>query len=46
MPATQRFESRGRFKATPEALWPLLADTRAMNRAVGLPPVEYEVTPR
>src|SRR5436190_15215970 len=46
MPATQRFESRGRFKAPPEALWPLIADTAAMNRAIGLPPIHYEITPR
>jgi adenylate cyclase len=45
MPSVQRFESRGRFKAPPEALWPLLADTPTLNRAIGLPPVEYEFTP-
>ena len=45
MPSVQRFESRGRFKAPPEALWPLLADTPTLNRAIGLPPIEYEVTP-
>src|SRR6185295_14113017 len=45
MPATQHFEARGRFKATPEALWPLLADTPTLNRAIGLPPIEYDVTP-
>ena len=43
MPSVQRFESRGRFKAPPEALWPLLADTPTLNRAIGLPPIEYEV---
>ena len=45
MPAVQRFESRGRFKASPEALWPLVADTPTVNRAIGLPPVEYQFTP-
>ncbi len=45
MPAVQRFESHGRFKATPEALWPLLADTPTLNRALGLPPINYEFTP-
>jgi class 3 adenylate cyclase len=45
MPSVQRFESRGRFKATPEALWPLVADTPTLNRAIGLPPVEYQFTP-
>jgi class 3 adenylate cyclase len=46
MPASRHFESKGRFKATPEALWPLLADTAALNRAIGLPPVDYQITPR
>ena len=45
MPAVRRFESRGRFKATPEALWPLIADTPTLNRALGLPPIEYQFTP-
>jgi class 3 adenylate cyclase len=45
MPSVQRFESRGRFKASPEALWPLLADTPTLNRALGMPPIEYEFTP-
>jgi adenylate cyclase len=45
MAARQRFEVRGTFKATPEALWPLVADTPTLNRAIGLPPIEYEVTP-
>jgi adenylate cyclase len=45
MPSVQRFESRGWFKAPPEALWPLLADTPTLNRAMGMPPIEYEFTP-
>lgn len=39
------FEARGTFRLTPEALWPLVADTSALNRAIGLPPVAYAVTP-
>ena len=45
MAAVRRFESQGRFRAPPEAIWPLLADTPTLNRAIGLPPVEYEFTP-
>ena len=45
MPTVQRYESRGRFKATPESIWPLLADTPTLNRAIGLPPIEYRFTP-
>ena len=40
-----RFESRGHFAASAEALWPLLADTRRLNRAIGLPPIRYTITP-
>jgi class 3 adenylate cyclase len=32
-----RFEARGRFRVPPEKLWPLIADTDALNRAIGLP---------
>lgn len=39
------FEARGTFGVTPEQLWPLVADTPRLNRAIGLPPIEYEVTP-
>ncbi|MCC7370124.1 MAG: adenylate/guanylate cyclase domain-containing protein [Chloroflexi bacterium] len=45
MSGPQRFESRGKFAATPEALWPLVGDTPTLNRAIGLPPIEYELTP-
>ena len=45
MASRVRFERRGRFQASPEALWPLLADTRNLNAALGLPPVEYAITP-
>lgn len=29
------------LKATPEALWPYVANTERLNRAIGLPPVTY-----
>jgi len=29
------------LKATPEALWPYVSNTERLNRAIGLPPVEY-----
>lgn len=45
MASMQRFESRRKFTATPEALWPLVADTPTLNRAIGLPPIEYQLTP-
>lgn len=32
-----RFEARGRFRVSPEQLWPLVSDTHRMNRALGLP---------
>ncbi len=31
--------------APPEALWPFLADTSRLNRAIGLPPVHYTMRP-
>ena len=45
MVASKRYESRGRFRASPDALWPLLADTPKLNHALGLPPIEYTVLP-
>jgi class 3 adenylate cyclase len=39
------FEARDTFRATPEQLWPLIADTPRLNQAAGLPPVEYTITP-
>jgi class 3 adenylate cyclase len=45
MAASRRYESRGQFSASPDALWPLLADTPKLNQALGMPPVEYVVTP-
>ncbi|MBA2448021.1 MAG: hypothetical protein H0V51_08350 [Chloroflexi bacterium] len=42
---TLRYEARGTFRVSPEALWPLISDTARMNRAIGLPPIEYTVTP-
>lgn len=35
-----RFDWRWQLDATPEALWPLIADTNRFNRDTGLPPVE------
>jgi adenylate cyclase len=37
-------ESRERFNVTPEALWPFVADTERLNRALGLLPVHYQAT--
>ncbi len=34
-------EARETFAVAPEALWPLLADTDRLNRAIGLPPVRF-----
>ena len=34
-------ESRERFSVTAEALWPFVADTERLNRALGLLPVRY-----
>jgi class 3 adenylate cyclase len=39
------FEAQGTFKVSPRRLWPLLADTPRLNRAIGLPPIEYDVRP-
>ena len=40
-----RYEARGQFGAPPEVLWPLLADTPTLNRAIGMPPIAYTITP-
>ena len=42
---TLHYEAAGTFRVTPEALWPLVADTARVNRAIGLPPVEYSIKP-
>ncbi|MAG36661.1 MAG: hypothetical protein CL878_10540, partial [Dehalococcoidia bacterium] len=39
------FEGTERLAATPEELWPLVADTPRVNRAGGLPAVHYSATP-
>ena len=41
-----RFETQHEFAFPPEALWPILSKTDWLNRSFGLPPVDYEVTPR
>jgi class 3 adenylate cyclase len=40
-----RFEARARIHARPEQLWPLLADTPKLNRALGMPEVHYTALP-
>lgn len=32
------------FASPPEKLWPLVSNTERLNRAMGLPPVEYQTT--
>jgi len=41
-----RFEATRAIPATPEALWPLVADTERINRATGLPAVRYSPRPQ
>lgn len=41
----ERFESEWLFTATPERVWPLLADTNRLNQVMGLPPVRYTDAP-
>ncbi|MCC6173774.1 MAG: adenylate/guanylate cyclase domain-containing protein [Chloroflexi bacterium] len=41
----RRSESRGRVRASPEALWPFVSDTPRINRAVGAPPIDYTIVP-
>lgn len=41
-----RFEKWVTIAAPPESVWPLVADTERMNRAVGLPPVRYRAEAR
>ena len=38
-----RFEWRWRFGAPPEVVWPVISDTERFNRAVGIPPVKFEM---
>lgn len=40
---TRHFEGSVRVGVAPEQIWPLVADTARLNRAVGLPPVVYQV---
>src|SRR5262249_44826525 len=42
---TLHYEAKGTLRVTPEQLWPLIADTARMNRAIGLPPIEYDIKP-
>ena len=41
-----RFEARGRYAVTPEAMWPYAADTDKLNRVVSFPPMYYRALPR
>lgn len=43
---TLRYEWTWNAKAPPDAVWPLVSDTRRVNRAVGLPEVQLEPHPR
>lgn len=45
LPHAERFESEWLFAATPEAVWPLLADTNRLNQVMGNPPVRYTDAP-
>ena len=42
---TMHFEARGRFRVTPDQLWPLVSDTHRMNRAMGLPAMGFRPEP-
>jgi hypothetical protein len=39
-------EAREQFAVSPEALWPLIAATERLNRALGLLPVHYQTADR
>lgn len=45
-PGAQWFEQRRILAVPPEALWPMVADTERINRAVGFPPIAYTTRPR
>jgi len=40
-----RFEARERFPVKPEELWPLVSDTHRLNRAMGLPFMDFAAEP-
>ncbi|HEY5704811.1 MAG TPA: DUF5939 domain-containing protein [Terrimicrobiaceae bacterium] len=40
-----QFESQYDLPFSPEKIWPALSNTEWLNRALGLPPVNYEFTP-
>jgi hypothetical protein len=39
------FEARERFRVPPEQLWPLVSDTHRMNKAMGLPVMQFTPEP-
>lgn len=41
-----RFDAQEHFEATPDALWPFVADTSRVNRAIGLQAVTFLHEPR
>jgi len=41
-----RFESQREFAFPPELVWPCLSKTDWLNRALGFPPVNYQIEPR
>lgn len=45
MPSPVKIEATVELPHSREALWPILAKTDWLNRAVGLPPVNFEVRP-
>lgn len=41
-----RFVAEGQYQVRPEDLWPLVADTKRLNRAIGLQAVDFFAAPR
>jgi serine/threonine protein kinase/class 3 adenylate cyclase len=41
--AVQTYSFEWELQSSPEALWPFVSNTERMNRAVGLPPVQFEI---
>ncbi|HEX5058155.1 MAG TPA: serine/threonine-protein kinase, partial [Kofleriaceae bacterium] len=39
----QTYSFEWELQSSPEALWPFVSNTEKMNRAVGLPPVQFEI---
>ena len=45
-PEPLHFEDRRESSLSPEELWPFVADTQRLNRAIGLPSAHFEFAPR